>query len=141
MPHINGLQVLNDCKENQKIVSKLPDPLIARWSHIVTEYTDEHAAYPLFSHFVSFVEKEARVACNPIASFAAVKGQVHNFKPNKEEKNKARTLTVNTKQAPSEPKEKKSKDEKVCPYCKGNHYLPNCEQFQAKDHEEKTSYI
>ena len=29
MPHINGLQVLNDCKENQKIVSKLPDPLIA----------------------------------------------------------------------------------------------------------------
>ena len=142
MPHINGLQVLNDCNENQKIVSKLPDPLIARWSRIVTEYMDEHAAYPLFSRFVSFVEKEARVACNPIASFAAVKGQVHNFKPNKEEKNKARTLTVNTKQhAPSEPKEKKSNDEKVCPYCKGNHYLPNCEQFQAKDHEEKTSYI
>ena len=103
---------------------------------------DEHAAYPLFSCFVAFMEQEARVACNPIASFAAVKGQVHNFKPNKEEKNKARTLTVNTKQhAPSEPKEKKSKDEKVCPYCKGNHYLPNCEQFQAKDHEEKTSYI
>ena len=142
MPHINGLQVLNDCKENQKIVSKLPDPLIARWSRIVTEYMNEHAAYPLFSRFVSFVEKEARVACNPIASFAAVKGQVHNFKPNKEEKNKARTLTVNTKQhAPSEPKEKRSNDEKVCPYCKGNHYLPNCEQFQAKDHEEKTSYI
>ena len=84
MPHINGLQVLNDCKENQKIVSKLPDPLIARWSRIVTEYMDEHAAYPLFSRFVSFVEKEARVACNPIASFAAVKGQVHNFKPDKE---------------------------------------------------------
>ena len=103
---------------------------------------DEHAAYPLFSRFVSFVEKEARIACNPIASFAAVKGQVHNFKPNKEEKNTARTLTVNTKQhAPSEPKEKRSNDEKVCPYCKGNHYLPNCEQFQAKDHEEKTSYI
>ena len=123
-------------------MSKLPDPLIARWSRIVTEYMDEHAAYPLFSRFVSFVEKEARVACNPIASFAAVKGQVHNFKPNKEEKNKARTLTVNTKQhAPSEPKEKKSKDEKVCPYFTGNHYLPNCEQFQAKDHEEKTSYI
>ena len=142
MPYINGLQVLNDCKENQKIVSKLPDPLIARWSRIVTENMDEHAAYPLFSHFVSFVEKEARVACNPIASFAAVKGQVHNFKPNKEEKNKARTLTVDTKQhAPSEPKEKRSKDEKVCPYCRGNHYLPNCEQFQAKDHEEKTSYI
>ena len=142
MPHINGLQVLNDCKENQKIVSKLPDILIARWSRIVTEYMDEHAAYPLFSRFVSFVEREARIACNPIASFAAVKGQVHNFKPNKEEKNKARTLTVNTKQhAPSEPKGKKSNDEKVCPYCKGTHYLPNCEQFQAKDHEEKTSYI
>ena len=105
------------------------------------EYMDEHAAYPLFSRFVSFVEKEARVACNPIASLAAVKGQVHNFKPNQEEKNKAHTLTVNTKHTPSEPKEKRSNDEKVCPYCKGNHYLPNCEQFQAKDHEEKTSYI
>ena len=29
----------------------------------------------------------------------------------------------------------------MCPYCKGNHYLPHCEHFQAKEHEEKTSYI
>ena len=62
--------------------------------------------------------------------------------PTKKKKSKARTLTVNTKQhALSESKEKRSNDEKVCPYCKGNHYLPNCEQFQAKDQEEKTSYI
>ena len=78
----------------------------------------------------------------PLHHLQLSKAKFTTSRPNKEEKNKASTLTVNTKQhASSEPKEKKSKDEKVCPYCKGNHYLPNCEQFQAKDHEEKTSYI
>ena len=91
MPHIKGLMVLNDCKSNQKIVSKLPDHLITRWSRRVTEHVDQNKEYPAFSELVSFVQKEARIANNPIVSFSAIKTH-QNVKPSKDDK--VRTLTT-----------------------------------------------
>ena len=72
-PHIKGLSVLDDYKENQKMTAKLPDWVITRWSRVVSESLDNSAEYPPFERFVSFVEKEARVACNPVVSLSAVK--------------------------------------------------------------------
>lgn len=41
IPHIKGLQVLNDCEENQKILVKLPDWVTSRWNRHVTEELDQ----------------------------------------------------------------------------------------------------
>ena len=65
MPHIQGLRVLNDCKENQKLASKLPDHLIQRWSRTATDYVDNLDEYPDFSHFVAFVEKGDKGCMQP----------------------------------------------------------------------------
>ena len=73
MPYVQGLQVLNDCVENQRMVSKLPDWLSSHWIRTVTEYQDEYKMFPSFSHFVKFLNKEARIACNPITSLQAIK--------------------------------------------------------------------
>lgn len=69
MPHIKGLQVLNDCEENQKMLIKLPEWVTSRWNHYVTEQLDKGMDYPSFHEFASFISKEARIACNPVSSF------------------------------------------------------------------------
>ena len=64
-----GLRTLNDCKENQRLTSKLPDHVPVRWNKEVTQALEDKDDYPDFAVFLKFVSKEARVACDPIPSF------------------------------------------------------------------------
>lgn len=68
IPHVKGLNILDDCEENHKLLKKLPDWLVRRWSRIVVEELDQSGNYPSFASFTEFIAKEARIACNPIAS-------------------------------------------------------------------------
>ncbi|XP_067276268.1 uncharacterized protein [Pseudorasbora parva] len=68
IPHVKGLSILNDCEENHKLLKKLPEWMVRRWSRIVVEELDRSGDYPSFMHFTEFVQTEARIACNPIAS-------------------------------------------------------------------------
>lgn len=81
MPHVQGLKVLDDCEENQKILLKLPDWATTRWNRYVTKLLDEDKAYPGFADFVA---EEARIACNPVSSLFALKNTFE--KPEKEQK-------------------------------------------------------
>ncbi|XP_026063117.1 uncharacterized protein LOC113046489 [Carassius auratus] len=73
MPYVQGLQALNDCVENKRILAKLPDWLSSRWNRAVTKFQDEYKGFPDFKYFVEFLNKEARIACNPITSLQAIK--------------------------------------------------------------------
>lgn len=73
LPHIKGLQVLDDCEENQKLLVKLPDWITSRWNRYVTEQLDKGKDYPSFKDFTAFISKEARIACNPVSSLHALK--------------------------------------------------------------------
>ncbi|KAL6473874.1 hypothetical protein MHYP_G00174350 [Metynnis hypsauchen] len=53
MSHIKGLQVLNDCEENQKMLVKLPEWVTSRWNRYVTKQLDEGQDYPSFNEFAS----------------------------------------------------------------------------------------
>ncbi|KAG1927218.1 hypothetical protein F2P79_024407 [Pimephales promelas] len=45
IPHVKGLEILNDCEENQKLVQKLPDWAAARWNRqVTTALMDGHFA-------------------------------------------------------------------------------------------------
>ena len=61
--HIEGLYVLNDCRENKKLVAKLPDWLINRWKRIVARETTR---YPSFNRFTLFITEEADILCDPV---------------------------------------------------------------------------
>ncbi|KAK0132883.1 hypothetical protein N1851_032005 [Merluccius polli] len=73
MSHIKGLQVLNDCEENQKMLAKLPEWVTSRWNRYVTEQLDRGQEYPSFHEFASYIAKEARIACNPVSSLHALR--------------------------------------------------------------------
>ena len=63
---IADLRVLDDNRENKKMLQKLPEGIAHRWVRYVTTYTQKHGAFPKFSVFCRFVSKEAEIACNPL---------------------------------------------------------------------------
>ena len=67
-PYVSGLSILNDCLENQKMMSKLPDDIAKRWNRDVTQKLHQNSEYPNFRAFVTFVQMEARVLNNPVTS-------------------------------------------------------------------------
>lgn len=98
IPYVQGLQVLHDCVEHRRTVAKLPDWLSARWNRIVTEFQDEHKMFPDLSYFVKFLNKEARIACNPFTSLFAIKPtepekNVFKDKPKRNYMQNAKTCT------------------------------------------------
>ena len=46
MSHVKGLEILNDCHENQKILCKLPDWLTSRWNRKVVEIEEFSGGFP-----------------------------------------------------------------------------------------------
>ena len=72
IPHVSGLQILNDCEENQKLTHKLPDWLASHWNRQVTQTLNDKTEYPSFQDFTDFMSTEADIACNPITSYHAL---------------------------------------------------------------------
>lgn len=73
MPHVKGLDILNECEENQKLVHKLPDWAASRWNRLVTQSLNEKQKFPTFKDFANFISTEAEIACNPITSLHALR--------------------------------------------------------------------
>ncbi|KAL6455426.1 hypothetical protein MHYP_G00361280 [Metynnis hypsauchen] len=134
MPQIRSLEVLNDCNENRKILAKLPDWLTSRWNRKVIEVVEESQTFPCFSQFVTFLTREAKIACNPITS-------LHALKPSEGEKNKGlKSRTFEAKALVM------SSDEKAnvtsCIFCeKVGHSLPECRKFIKKTITERVKFI
>ena len=49
IPHVKGLAILNDCEENHKLLKKLPEWIVRKWSRIVVEELDKSGSYPDFA--------------------------------------------------------------------------------------------
>lgn len=58
MRSIGNLDVLNDSRENQKMLSRLPDWLVVRWGRIVVQKKEVSYQYPPFKDFMEFISKE-----------------------------------------------------------------------------------
>lgn len=58
-PSVKGLDILNDCEENQKMVQKLTDWAASQWNCKVM--TDEQK-FPNFKDFVILIVTKAEIA-------------------------------------------------------------------------------
>lgn len=139
MPHVRGLLVLNDSEENHKLLKKMPEWIVRKWSRIVVEELDKSGDYPSFNCFAEFVQKEARIVCNPIASplLFSVKSDgrlskgVKSFSTNTQ----AEHLNYKTGLLTSKPK-------LPCLVCKEDHHgIAKCPVFASKSMEDKGSFI
>lgn len=143
MPHVKGLQILNDYQENQKLVQKLPDWAASRWNRQVTQVLSQNQEFPDFKEFCAFVLTEAETACNPVTSYQAL----HDLSPivdkltlKETKRNKAQVF--NTQMKHEIQKSFKSETRAPCLLCKqGNHQLNNCPDFYSKSLEERRRYV
>jgi len=147
MPYVKDLSILNDCNENQKMAAKLPEWAIIRWSRIVSDSVDS-GEYPTFEQFVAFIDKEARVMCNPVFSVCAVKGTgtLPDSKPHNELQGRpVRSLAtdqINTlDNHHTETGEKSREGKKYCPFCKEEHHLFDCVKFAEQSIENRNALV
>ncbi|XP_030611515.1 uncharacterized protein LOC115798709 isoform X1 [Archocentrus centrarchus] len=131
---INGLEILNDCNENQKILSKLPDWLTSRWNRKVLIIEEETGRFPSFSQFVQFLIKEAKIACNPVTSLHALKQcDGERAKPQGKRGHAAKVLSTNS--------DEKS-DTLTCVFCeRSGHSLYKCRRFLEKPTVERHKFV
>ena len=132
-----GLEVLNDCRENRKMLVKLPDWIVQRWSRKVADHT---GVFPTFAEFVRFLSKEADIACNPITSLNAIRaipGSDSTKKPKKKSEGLANTFASQS----SAPNQQEFRN-KPCLFCqKLNHRLHDCRSFMKRKPYERKEFI
>lgn len=68
MPYVKGLDILNDCEENQKLAQKLPDWTAAQWNPKVTQVMRDDQEFPTFQEFVFFIVTEAETLFHALHS-------------------------------------------------------------------------
>ncbi|XP_067301419.1 uncharacterized protein [Pseudorasbora parva] len=161
MPHIKGLQVLNDCEENQRMLAKLPNWVTNRWNRYVTEQLDQDKDYPSFGEFASFVSKEARIACNPVSSLYALK--IVEEKPSREVKRSrvntlatdakdldvASTMAISSNLVDGKTDESgglkttwvRSTNAVKCIFCNECHSIHECQELLERTAEEKRKFV
>ncbi|KAL7877241.1 hypothetical protein SRHO_G00038840 [Serrasalmus rhombeus] len=141
MSHIKSLEVLNDCSENQRILSKLPDWLTARWNRKVMEFEEETQDFPSFHTFVEFVSREAKIACNPMTSLHALKsGDAERAKPSKVRNVGAKVLASASEEKPDV--EGQRGNAMGCMFCeKTNHGIQTCRKLIEKPIKERVKYV
>lgn len=143
MPHVKGLDILNDCEENQKLVHKLPDWAASRWNRLVTQSLNESQEFPSFKDFANFISTEAEVACNPITSLHAL----HSSEASSERRNhrdlrrsKASVLTTRTVADIENQNNKRTKA--PCILCQdAKHQLHACFKFAEMSLGERRRYV
>lgn len=117
-------------------ISKLPDWLVARWNRKITEIGEETNKFPTFSQFVSFLTREAKIACNPVTSLQSLKqGEADSsekWKPPRQRNFVAKTLATTSQE----------KTAFTCLFCKRpKHTLKKCRGFLEKAVTDRVKFI
>ena len=132
MPHVKGLEILNDCEENQRLIQKLPDWTASIWNRQVTQCLHNKKDFPSFKEFSEFVSIEAEIACNPITSLHALRSSDSNMNKRQYQE----TAIVHHTQAATDG------DHQSCTLCQdGMHQLQDCSKFTAMSLGARQNFI
>ena len=137
MQSMNSLNILNDDRENRKILAKLPDYLVTRWGGTVANWKQQGRGFPPFCEFQSFVGIKADIACDPITSFQSLK--VESSKSSRNftgSKVASSTFTTDGREM-----NKGTPSLDKCLLCTKGHNLENCFQFFSMSLQERKDYI
>ncbi|KAJ8333475.1 hypothetical protein SKAU_G00414830 [Synaphobranchus kaupii] len=129
LPHVKGLQVLNDCEENKKMLQKLPDWVTSRWNRHVTRQLKQTEDYPSFKEFADFIAQEAEIACNPMTYATAP------------EKSQSTTGVKTYNAAEGSSKESFGSNPVKCMYCEESHSIHKCQKLLGQPVENKKRFI
>ena len=142
MKSIGSLKVLDDERENRKLLLKLPSWLTTRWARIVAEYRSTEGVFPSFSQFVQFMTKEADIANDPITSIPSFKTSELSSVSKVVRVKKG--ISLKTEGSGIKTDSEKGTDSKKpvsCYYCKKDHILNHCEEFVCRPLSERMAFV
>ena len=143
MRTIDSLKILNDERENKKLLMKLPDWLVNRWSRVVADARERDRAFPLFGKFVEFLVKEANIACDPITSQQALKTDKVSDQEKGPASSQRRKRAPGANSFSTETSEADKSNKRSCPLHDGktSHKIGDCKIFLAKSLDDKKKCI
>ncbi len=156
MSMLPSLNILNDDRENQRLLAKLPKWLIAHWSKIAFAHKKAQRDYPSFLVFQQFIEEEADRMCDPVTSFQAIfkakvplleseakVSSVRGARPRGDQGPKPVKAfsTQGSSSAPPNKNGDKTFNKQNCLLCQGSHHLRVCKQFSGLNEEEKKKFV
>ena len=139
MERITNLSILNDERQNQLLLTKLPDWLVNRWTRKVRSYTRDKDIYPPFMEFVEFIKEEAEVMNDPVAS-------IHALRAKSQVKTQTRQSIIlqsssSENRGSTKKEQDKSKINTACPLCSESHDLDECSSFKSKSLKERKDFV
>nr|XP_055051100.1 uncharacterized protein LOC129436861 [Misgurnus anguillicaudatus]XP_055051101.1 uncharacterized protein LOC129436861 [Misgurnus anguillicaudatus] len=145
VPHVKGLEILNDCEENQKLVQKLPDWIASRWNRQVTVSLMEGKDFPSFKDFAEFMSTEAEIVCNPITSLHALHSrELPSEKVMSKEMRRNKAVVFHTQSSVNNDKTLTAKGQSraTCMLCHDdNHQLCKCPKFMEMSLKDRRVYV
>lgn len=143
MQNISGLKVLNDDRENKKLLAKLPDWLVVRWSRTVFNWKRDKGQFPPFKEFAHFVAQESKIASDPITSLST-RGSFDEIKTTKSyskpERKFPSSRSFHSKASENIGNATKP-DEMKCVLCQRSHELDYCKGFLNKPMPDRKAFI
>lgn len=133
MKNIPELQRMNDHTEIERIVEKLPEKMVDKWTAKVVTLEEKEERYPSFEEFATFVKSQAKFL------YASPNSNANSNKPTEVSKSAPASKTVRqTQSSPVPPPVTKPK----CLYCKiPNHKAAECYSLAKKPYSEIESFI
>ncbi|KAJ8381227.1 hypothetical protein SKAU_G00020050 [Synaphobranchus kaupii] len=148
--YLPGLALLDTSRGVNPIAEKLPYSLQERWITVGSRFKEEHGvAFPPFSLFSQFVQKQAKVRNDPSFAFAtsnshappeAEKAVRHGYKaPVSVHKTE---VTHKSNDGDTSSAEKRAVEpDRECPIPRMPHPLKKCRAFRSKPIEERRTYL
>ena len=130
MKFMDCLNVLNDHRENRKILMKLPDWLVNRWARSVVRWKTEYSTFPPFTEFSKFVSLEADIACDPITSLQTIQQSKASVDRKKSQVFVADAMITSPGRS----------TRPTCTFCDKNHALDDCRTFLSKPLQERKTF-
>ena len=143
--HVPGLSILDDGRENQKLLRHLPTWFITKWREKIVEYKAQHnQKYPTFEVFAEFLHKRAEINSEPITSVLFNAGSKNQSQQKKPEKPNTSLSTHsynddNKGQANSSANNQKNAQ---CSFCaNSDHRISACSKFMEKPWSERHEFV
>ena len=144
MQTIKSLSILNDDRENRKLLTKLPDWIVARWGRNATHWKETKGEYPPFKNFAEFIAQEAKIACDPLTSIQSLRGsssQVFQKTGYKQDKKSLESRSFLSEANITDKKGLSVSGKTYCELCKKSHDLDQCRIFLAKSLKKRKTFI
>lgn len=132
MHSIPELKILDDNRENRKMLQKVPEWVTRKWARHVTTYEQKYSVFPKFTVFCQFLAKEADVACSPM--MASLNTSSQKLEPKKSDKRTHVSLKTEQSRHSDEKQNTQNANlsHEVCIFCNmNNHTTAQCGKVKA----------